>query len=178
MWLPQISSCNSSRNSSDILGWMHSRYGLEKERLYSFLSLDSHNQGAFLCILSVSNLSGGKMSSFKNDTMRSIQLDPTMICWTWAAIPFTSVGLHKSSTRMTRDGLCADVDASVARESACVFPLLGMWSRLNDLNFDCRSLTWVKYPYILSSLASSSTFTWLTTSLESENIFMTFSPIF
>ena len=59
---------------------MHSRYGPEKERLYSFWSWDSHNQGAFLRILSDSNLFGGKMFSFKNNTMESIQLDPTLIC--------------------------------------------------------------------------------------------------
>ena len=79
---------------------------------------------------------------------------------------------------MTRARLCAEEDASMARKSACVFPLLGMWSRLNDSNFDCRNLTWVKYPCILSSLASNSPPTWLTTSLEFENIFMAFPPIF
>ena len=51
---------------------MHSRYGLEKERLYSFWSLNSQNQGAFLRILLASNLSDGKVSSSKNDIMGSI----------------------------------------------------------------------------------------------------------
>ena len=78
---------------------------------------------------------------------------------------------------MTRGRLWADEDASVARESTYVFPFLGMWCRLNDSNFDCRNLTWFKYPYILSSLASNSPPTWLTTSLESENTFMAYSPI-
>ena len=155
MWLPQIPSCNSSRSNSDVLRWMHNRYGPEKERLYSFWSSDSQNRGAFRRIFSASSLSDGKVSSFKNDIIGSIQLDPTRICWTWAAISFILVGLYKSSTRMTRGRLWAEEDASVARESACVFPLLGMWCRLNDSNFDCRSLIWFKYSYILSSLAFS-----------------------
>ena len=65
---------------------MHSRYGPEKERLYSFLSSDSQNLGAFLRIFSASSLFDGKMSSFKNDIMRSLQLDPTPI--------FLNVGCH------------------------------------------------------------------------------------
>ena len=81
--------------------------------------------------------------------MRSIQLDPTLICWTWAATSFISVGLYKSSTRMTRGRLWVEVDASVARESACVFPLLGMWCRLNDSILTVG--TWLD----LSILASS-----------------------
>ena len=39
------------------------------------------------------------------------------------------VGLHKSSTRMTRGKLWAKEVASVARESACVFPLLRICKR-------------------------------------------------
>ena len=146
-------------SSSDVSGWMHSRYGLENEHLYSFWSSDSQNQGAFLRILSASNLFGGKTSSFKNDTVGSIQLDPTLICWMWAAIPFTFVGLHKSSTRMTRGRLCAEEDVSVTRESACVFPFLeygvgwmtqistaGAWLELNTLAF---SHLWLLAPLLL-----------------------------
>ena len=105
MWLLQIPSCNSSRRSSEDSGWMHSKYGPKKERLYSFWSSDSQNRGAFHRIFSTSNLSDVKVSSFKNDIMGSIQLDPTLICWTWDVTPFTSMGLYKSSTRMTRGRL-------------------------------------------------------------------------
>ena len=97
--------------------------------------------------------------------------------WTWTSLPFTSMGLHKSSIRITRGRLCSEEVASMARESACVFPLLGMCSRLKDSNPDYKCLTWLKYPCILSSLASSSPFTWPTTSLEFENIFTDFPPI-
>ena len=156
MWLPQIPSCNSSKSSSDTSGWMQSRYGPENERLYNFWLSDSQKRGAFLRILSASNLSDGKMSSLRNSTMGSIQLGPTLTWWTWTAFPLTSVGLHKSFIRITRGKLCTEEVVSVARELACAFSLLGMWSRLNDSNFDCRCLTWPKYPCILLSLASSS----------------------
>ena len=66
----------------------------------------------------------------------------------------------------------------MARESACVFPLLGSCNRLKDSNPDCKCLSWLKYPCILSSLAFSSPFTWPITSLESEKIFIVFPPIF
>ena len=66
--------------------------------------------------------------------------------------------------------------ASMARESACVFLLLGMCCRLNESNFDCKCLTWLRYPCIILSLASSSPPTWPTTSFESENIFTAFPP--
>ena len=127
-----------------------------KERLYNFWSLDSQKRGTFLHILSASNLSVSKMSSLRNSTMGSIRLGPTLTWWTWITSPFTSVGLYKSSIRITRGKLCTKEVASVARKSACVFPLLGMCSRLNDTNFDCKCLSWLKYPCILSSLASSS----------------------
>ena len=84
------------------------------------------------------------------------------------------MGLYKSSIRITQGKLYAEEVASVARESACIFPLLGTCSRLKDSNPDCKCLIWLKYPCILSSLASSSPFTWSTTSLESENIFTAF----
>ena len=73
--------------------------------------------------------------------------------------------------------LCVEDVASVARDLACVFSLLRMCSRLKDLNPDCKCLTWLKYPCILSSLAPSSPFTWLTTSLEFENTFTAFPLI-
>ena len=147
--LPQIPSCNSSRISSDASGWMHSGYGPEKKHLYSFWFSDSQKWGAFLRTLSAYDLSSGKMSSFKNSTMGSIQLGPTLTCWTWTTFPLTFVGLHKSSIRITRGKLCVEEVASVARESAYVFPLLGTCSRLNDSNLDCKCLTF------LSTLAFS-----------------------
>ena len=159
VWLPQIPSCNSSKSSFDTSGCMQSRYGPKKERLYSFWSSDNQNRGAFLHILSASNFSSDKISSFKNSTMGSIQLGPTLTWWTWTTSFLTSMGLHKSSTRMTRGKLCAKEVTSVARESACVFPLLGMCNRLKDSNPNCKCLTWLKYPYILSSLASNSPYT-------------------
>ena len=96
------------------------------------------------------------MSSLRNSTMGSIQLGPTLNWWARTTFPVTFVGLHKSSIRITQGKLCVEEIASMARESACVFPLLRMWSRLNDSNFDYKCLTWLKYPCILSSLASSS----------------------
>ena len=147
--LPQIPSCNSSKISSDASGWLHSGYGPEKEHLYSFWFSDSQKWGAFLRTLSAYDLSSGKMSSFKNSTMGSIQLGPTLTCWTWTTFPLTFVGLHKSSIRITRGKLCVEEVASVARESAYVFPLLGTCSRLNDSNLDCKCLTF------LSTLAFS-----------------------
>ena len=52
-----------------------------------------------------------------------------------------------------------------------------MCIRLNDSKLDCICLTWLKYPCILSSLASSLPFTWPTINLESKNIFTAFPPI-
>ena len=117
------------------------------------------------------------MSSLKNSTIGSIQLGLTLTWWTWITFSFTSVGLYKSSIRITWGKVYAEEVTSVARESACVFPLLGMCSRLNDSNLGCKCLTWLKYHCILSSLTSNSPFTWPTTSLESKNIFTTFPPI-
>ena len=145
LWLPQIPSCYSLRSNSDTSGWMQSRYGPKKKRLYNFWSSDNQKQGTFLRTLSPSDLSSSKMSSLKNSTMESIQLGPTLTCWTWTTFPFTSVGLHKSSIRITRGKLYTKEVASMARESACVFPLLGTCSRLNDSKFDCKYLTWLKY---------------------------------
>ena len=66
----------------------------------------------------------------------------------------------------------------MAKESACVFPLLGMCSKLKESKRDRRHLAWSKYSCILSSLASNSPFTWPMTSLESENMFTAFPPSF
>ena len=140
-------------------GCMQSKYSPEKKRLYSFWSSESHNQEAFLHILSASVFSSGKMSSFKNSTKGSIQLGPTLTWWTWITSLFVTKGLHKSSTRMTKGRLWAEKVASVAKDSACVFPLLGLCSKLKESKCDCRCLTWLRYPCILSSLASNFPFT-------------------
>ena len=118
VWLLQIPSCNSFRSSSDASRCRHNKYGLEKERLYNFWSSDSQNWRAFLRTLSASNFSLGKISSSRNSTMESIQLGPTLSWWIWTISLFISVGLHKSSTRITRSKLCAEEVARVARESA------------------------------------------------------------
>ena len=117
------------------------------------------------------------MSCLRYSTIESFQLGPTLIWWTWTTGPLTSVGLHKSSIRITRGRLCTKEVANVARESACVFPPLGTCKRVKDSNPDYRCLTWLKYPCILSSLASSLPFTWPMINLEFENIFIAFPPI-
>ena len=167
LWLPQISLCNSSRRSSTASGCMHNRYGPEKDLLYNFWSSDNQNLGAFLRTFLALNLSSGRTSFLRNNTMESIQLGPTLIWWMWTTLLPTSVGLYKSSTRITQGKLCADEVASVARESECVFLLLGICDKLKDLNLDCKCLTWLRYSCILRSLASNSSQTWPTTSLES-----------
>ena len=176
-WLPQIPSCNSSRSISNASWCMHSKYGPEKKHLYNFWSIDSQNQRAFLRILSASNFSLGKISSLRNNTMESIQLGLTLIWWIWTTSFFILVGLHKSSTMITRGRLCTNEVTNVARESAWVFPLLRMCYKLKNSNPDCKCLTRLKYSCILSSLASNSTWTWPTTSLEFANISITFPPI-
>ena len=140
-------------------GWMHSRYGLEKERLYSFWSSNSQNREVFLYTLSASTLSSGKMSSLRNRTIRSIQLSPNLSWWIWTFSLFTSAGLHRSSTKITRGRPCAEDVARVARESARVFMLLGIWCKEKESNLDCKCLAWFRYSYILTSLASNSPFT-------------------
>ena len=159
IWLPQIPSCNSSRSNSNVLGWIQSRYGPKKERLYSFWSSDSQNRGAFLHIFSASDLSYGETSLLRNWIMGSIQLGPILTWWTLIIFPLILEGLHRSSMRITQGKFWAEEVASVARESAWVFPLLRMCCRLNDSNFSCKCLIWAKYPCILSSLASNSPFT-------------------
>ena len=141
VWLPQIPLYNSSSSNYVASGSMHSKYGLENERLYNFWSSDSQNRGAFLRTFTASNFFSGKMSSFKNDITGSIQLGPTLTWWTWTISLSTPVGLYKSSIRMTRGRPCDEEVASVARESAWVFPLLGMCNRLKDSNHDHRCPT-------------------------------------
>ena len=156
VWLPQIPSCNSSKSSFDASKCIYSKYGPEKERLYNFWSSDNQNRGAFLRTLVASDFPSGKISSLRNNTMKSIQLGPTLIWWIWTTSFFILVGLHRSSTRITRGRLCVEEVASMARESACVFLLLGICDKLKDSNPDYKCLTWFKYSCILRSLASSS----------------------
>ena len=92
VWLSQISSCNSSRSNSTASGCMHNRYGLEKNLLYNFWSLDSQNR-VFLRIFSISDLPLGKTSSLRTGTIESIQLWLTLIWWTWTTFFPISVGL-------------------------------------------------------------------------------------
>ena len=167
VWLPQIPSCNSFRSSFDTSGCMHSKYGIEKERLYNFWSSDNQNRRTFLRTLSASDFSLGKISSLRNYTIRSIQLGPTLIWWIRTISPFISVDLHKSLTRMTQGKPYVEEVARVARESACVFPFLRICSKLKDSNLDCKCLTWFKFSCILTSLASNFLFTWPTTNLNS-----------
>ena len=68
--------------------------------------------------------------------------------------------------------------AKVAKEFAWVFSLLRICDKLKNSNFVCIHLTWPKYSCILASRASNFPFTWSTTSVESENIFTVFPPIF
>ena len=67
---------------------------------------------------------------------------------------------------------------SVAKESAWVFLLLEICSKLKESKRDCRHLAWSRYSCILLSLVSNSPFTWPTTSLEFENMFTVFPPSF
>ena len=87
------------------------------------------------------------------------------------------MGLYKSSTRITRGKSCTEEVASIAKESACALLFLGICSKSKESNFDRRHLTWLRYPYILSSFASNSPFTWQTTSLEFEKTFIDFPHI-
>ena len=43
----------------------------------------------------------------------------------------------------------------MAKELACVFPLIGICSKLKESKCDYRCLTWLRYPCILSSFASN-----------------------
>ena len=101
---------------------------------------NSQNRGAFLRTFSASDLSSRKTSLLRNQIIRSIQLGPILTWWTQIIFPLIPKGLHRSSMRITRGKFCAEEVASVARESAWVFPLLGMCYRLNDSNFSYRCL--------------------------------------
>ena len=178
VWLLQTPSCSSFRSDSNASKCTQSKYCPEKERLYNFLSLDIQNRGAFLYTFSASDFSSSNMSLSRNSNIWSIQLSPNLIWWTWSKSLFIGVGVHKSSTSITRGKSCAEEVARVAKESAWVFPFLGIYDKSKKLNFVCIRLTWLKYSCILVSHASNSPFTWPTTSLESENISTVFPPIF
>ena len=114
----------------------------------------------------------------RNFTIGSIQLEPTLTSWK-RTMPFaTSFALFRCSTRITQGRLPVEEVASVANESAWVFPLLETCDKLKRSKSDCKHLTWLKYFCILASLASNSPFTWPTTNLESENISTAFPSIF
>ena len=147
-------------------------------RLYKFLSSNSQNRWAFLSTFLASNFSSGNISFSRNSSIRSIQLGPTLIWWTWSKSLFIRVGVHRSSTSITRDKSYAEEVARVAKEFAWVFPLLEICDKSRNSNFVCIRLTWPKYSCIIASRASNSLFTWPITSLESENISTVFPPIF
>ena len=110
--------------------------------------------------------------------MGSIQLGPSLIWWIRGISLCNEVGVHKSSTRITRGKSYAEDVARVAKESAWVFLPLGICNRSKNSNFVCVRLTWLKYSCILGSCASKSPLTWPTTSYESEKTFTIFPPIF
>ena len=146
--------------------------------MYNLWSSDNQNQGAFLRIFSASDFSSSRISFLRNFTIGSIQLEPTLTSWI-RTMPFaTSFALSRCSTKITQGRLPAEEVASVASESAWVFSLLETCDRLKRSKSDCKRLTWLKYSYILASLASNSPFTWPTTNLKSENISTAFPPIF
>ena len=67
--------------------------------------------------------------------------------------------MHKSSTSTTQGKSRAKDVARLAKESAWVFPLLGIYDKSKDSNFACIRLTWLKYSCILGSRASNSPLT-------------------
>ena len=178
VWLPQIPSCSSFMSDFDVSGCTQSRYGAENERLYNFLSSNNQNRGTFLRIFSASIFSSGNISLSRNSSIGSIQLSPKLIWWIWSNSFFVGVEMHKSSTIITQGKFCAEEVVRVAKESAWVFPLLGICDKSKDSNFVYIHLTWPKYSCILVSRASNSSYTWPTTSLESENISTALPPIF
>ena len=95
------------------------------------------------------------MSSLRNITMGSIQLGPTLTSWTRTVSSATSFALLRCSTRIIQGSSPAKEVASVANESAWVFPLLEMCDKLNRSKPDRRRLTWLRYSCILASLASN-----------------------
>ena len=113
-------------------------------------SLDNQNRGAFLHIFSASDFSSGRISFFRNSTIGSIQLEPTLTLWI-RTMPFaTSFALSRCSTRITRGRLPAEEVASVANESTWLFPLLETCNKLKRLKSDYTRLTWLKYSCILT----------------------------
>ena len=117
------------------------------------------------------------MSSLRNVTMGSIQLGPTLTSWARTVSFATLFAMLKCSMRIIQGSSPAKEVASVANESAWVFPLLEMCDKLNRSKLGHRRLTWLRYSYILTSLASNSPFTWPTYSLEFEYISIIFPPI-
>ena len=73
--------------------------------------------------------------------MGSIQLEPGLIWWIRGISLCNEVGVHKSSTSITQGKSCAEDVARVAKESAWVFPLLGICDRSKNSNFVCVRLT-------------------------------------
>ena len=141
MWLLQTPSCSSSRSDFDASRCTQSKYGPEKERLYNFLSPDIQNQGALLRTFSASDFSSGNTSLLRNINIGSIQLGPNLIWWTWSNSLLIGVGVHKSSTSITWGKSCAEEVARVAKESAWVFPFLGIYNKSKNSNFVCIRLT-------------------------------------
>ena len=89
------------------------------------------------------------------------------------SICFTQV-LNKDNSRWT---LCRGCGKNGQWICVYVSTPRDVWHVENSKS-DCKCLIWLKYPCILTSLASSSPFTWLTTNLEFENISTAFPPIF
>ena len=110
--------------------------------------------------------------------MRSIQLGPSLIWWIRGISLCNGVGVHKSLTSITQGKSCAKDVVRVAKESAWVFPPLGICDMSKNSNFVCIHLTWLKYSCILGSRTSKSPLTWPTTSFESKNTFTVFPLIF
>ena len=96
--------------------------------------------------------------------MGSIQLESTLTSW---ARTMSLATLLRCLMRIIRGSFPVEEVASVANESAWMLPLLEMCDKLNRSKLVRRRLTWLRYSCILTSLASISPFTWLTTSLES-----------
>ena len=73
--------------------------------------------------------------------MGSIQLEPTLTSWI-RIMPFaTSLALSRCSTRITQGRLPTEEVASMANESAWMFPLLETCDKLKRSKSDYRHLT-------------------------------------
>ena len=77
--------------------------------------------------------------------MGSIQLGPTLTSWAQTVSFATLLALLRCSTRIIRESFPAEEVASVANESAWVFPLLEMCDRLNRSKLGHKRLTWLRY---------------------------------